>query len=254
MKNIHILYIDPEIKTAGQIVSYFNPRVYSDEINEYFQDKKEAVKYQFIFIHKKDFKEGFNTLKAHNADPVASQRGLPPIDFIIFTLPKTYNRVKVNQKHSYLDFLEKIHFLGIDRLGLWRGFWAIGYQFTETLWRELSWYGVRNFLTKPIIIQDLENQLNQYMELTEPSPNAALETRPPKTLKSGKIVTQRFLRLKSSDGKPIHMALPSIIQANDVKGQAVWQYSYQTEGSQEELESDENFVHQDIEGSYSEIR
>jgi hypothetical protein len=203
-KLFHILYIDSDLLNAAQLLEYFNPpRFMSPELLEK-RNKKLGLtqQYQFVFIHCSDFKQAIKTLIAHNVDPLAQQQKLPKIDTIFFEVKGRLSE----DKYTWLDFLQDISSMGTQRLGLTSGFLSFGAQAGESVKEQLMYYGVRCFLKKPFMMQQLQEYLMAYLTTLRGSSVFYIEERK-ENLERGKI-TRRILRFNDPAGKykgvPLH--------------------------------------------------
>ncbi|WP_013334766.1 hypothetical protein [Gloeothece verrucosa] len=220
MELFYILLIDNDPALAGQIVEYFNPPMFyaSDLITSKNQPGNKTKPYQFVFIYCRTFKKALQTLIAHNADPYAQERNLPCIDTILFEIRDNTRGRK--EKFSYLDFLQEIHQLGIQRLKL-KGLLAQSPCFPETLKDELTWYGVRGFLRKPFTLEQLEEYLQKFSNLVNGSTTFFIEPRSKTTAFSNQTQIQRILRYYNRFNKLAGISLPALLEERKPDGSTI---------------------------------
>ncbi len=197
-KRIKILYVDSNLKSAGQVLKFFNPPQYlSKELNTQSDDP-----YQFVFIHCSTFPVALKNLAAYNIDPLAKARKLQPFDTIMFEVKK---RV-VSEKYSWINFLTDVGQLGLlsERLNLPYGLLAIGHQGGENIKDQLMKYGVRKLIKRPFELEGLKQELHEYFDTVFGSPQFYFEER--KDEDTG--ITRRLIRYRNHAGAMSGIQLP----------------------------------------------
>lgn len=204
-KLFHILYVDSDPLTAGQVLMHFNPpkNMPIKLLNKLNKKLNKEEQYNFLFTYCDDYKEALRRLLDHNYDPLQKQRGITPFDTILF-------EIKVRSepgKYSWLDFIGDVSQFGIHRLGLSSGFLAFGSLASEATKDTLMSYGVRAFIKKPFTTEQLGIHLRQYLETLEGSRIFYVEERNA-TLDTGQEITRRVLRYINARGRTtgIHLA------------------------------------------------
>ena len=234
IKQLRILYIDSDLKGAGQLLRYFNPPKYlTAELAE--RSKKENVSYEFIFIHCRTHEIGLRTLVAHNSDPLAEKRGLQPFDSIFF---ETKKRV-ANNKYSWINFLEDIAQLGTlpERLNLPYGLLAFGSQSSEAIKDQLMYYGVRKFIKKPFSLENLENTLQEFFDTIFGSSRYYVEERP----ESETGVIRRIIRFFKRNGSLSGIHLPYLKKEEEDGRTTIWLHSVDA-SIEEDFDSEQNCI------------
>jgi hypothetical protein len=204
-KLFHVLYVESDPLIAAEVLKHFNPPK-----NMPFElikklNKKSAAKerYDFLFTYTGDYRSALRSLLDHNFDPLQKQRGLIPFDTILFEVKGRIN----TPKFSWLDFIAEVSQFGIARLGLTNGFLAFGAQTSESVKDLLMNYGVRKLIKKPFTVEELRQQLVEYLEVLEGSKYLYVEERPD-TRQENQEVIRRVVRFVNSKGKAtgIHLA------------------------------------------------
>ena len=195
---IYILYVDSDFLSATQLVQYFNPpKFMSAKLTRLTEkpDRKNArePKHHFIFIHCPTYRKALQILVSRNLDPhpLAQKKAKPSIYTIFFEVNR---KIKTTEdKYTWIDFLQDIHQVGLERLNLNEGFFAFGTQGSDSVLEQLMFYGVRKFLKKPFSMEELNTLLNNYVNTKAGSNSFYIDERM-EQLGEGRWATRRSVR------------------------------------------------------------